>query len=93
MGRPWFFCWDGRAMHKAGNEEAGGRKLTHPLGQLHLRGCLILARWADLPTGMEGISLCPEHMCLMQMSPGLSLKKGACGLRVRAAKWVSSPQV
>lgn len=71
-------------MHKAGNEEAGGRKLTHPLGQLHLQGCLSLARWADLPAGIEGIRLCPEHMCLMQMSPGLSLKKkdlpteGAC---------------
>lgn len=93
MGRPWFFCWDGRAMHEAGNEEAGGRKLTHPLGQLHLQGCLILAGWADLPTGIEGIRLCPEHMCLMQMSPGLSLKKRACRLRVRAAKLVGSPQV
>lgn len=93
MGRPWFFCWDGWAMHAAGNEEAGGRKLTHPFGQLHLQGCLVLARCAALPTGIEGIRLRPDHMCLTQMSPRPVTQKRACRLRVRAAKLVGSPQV
>lgn len=64
-----------------------GHSLT--LGQLHLQGCLILAPCAALPIGMEGIRLSPDHMCLMQKSPGLSLKKkgladGGC---LRSSWW------
>ena len=51
-------------------------KLTDPLDQLHLKGCLTLVQCATLPTGFQDIRLCPDHMYSGQMSPACLSKKG-----------------
>lgn len=63
-------------------------KLTDPLSQLYLQGCLTLAQCAALPSGIEGVKLSCPHV-LSADEPRPVSQKRVCRLWVCVARFKS----